>query len=266
MKRRIYALMLVVAMLAMTLVGCGSDTSDTTNTTNDATVNTEVEESGETVVPETPDEDPADTPEVEEPVVEAEPTPDGDVNGVNETINYEYAHDFTFPEGMNGFTKQYLNEDYPEWSLNETHYVDINGNEMNFEWEGPAMLGENAGTSGKTLILRNGDDFELRAWNSGYSDGDYEQCVNLPKETWISFADENIPYEENGYYNVETTDNSIIVTFKVSGNGYEGYNYYVLDGNNNVGYQFAYFEKSEIYDDARAMFVINSIEYWNYIP
>lgn len=266
MKRRFYALMLVVAMLAMTLVGCGSDTSNTTNTTNDVTVNTEVEESGDDVIVEST-EDPVATPEVDEPVVEAEPAPDGNDNGENVTINYKYAYDFIFPEGMNGFTKKYLNEDYPEWSLNKTHYVDINGNEMNFEWAGPAMLGENAGTGGKTLFLRsNGDDFELRAWNSGYSDGDYERCVNLPKETLISFAGKNIPYEENGYYNVEITDNSIIVTFKVSGNGYEGYNYYVLDGNNKVNYQFAYFEKSEIYDDARAMSVINSIKYWNYIP
>ena len=44
MKRRIFAFMLVVAMLAMTLVACGSDTNNTTNTTNETEVNTEVEE------------------------------------------------------------------------------------------------------------------------------------------------------------------------------------------------------------------------------
>ena len=132
MKRRFYALMLVVAMLAMTLVGCGSDTSNTTNTTNDVTVNTEVEESGDDVVVEST-EDPVATPEVDEPVVEAEPTPDGNDNGENVTINYEYAYDLKFPNDMTGFTKKYLSETAPEWSLNETHYVDTNGNEMNFE-------------------------------------------------------------------------------------------------------------------------------------
>ena len=265
MKRRFYALMLVVAMLAMTLVGCGSDTSDTTNTTNDATVNTEVEESGETVVPETPVEDPVETPEVEETVVEAEPTPDGDVDGENETINYEYAYDLTFPDGMTGFTKKYLNETIPEWSLNETHYVDTNGNEMNFEWEGFATLGENAG-AGERILTLVGDNCELRAWTYGYVDGDYDSCLEMDKETWTGFAPDDVPYAADGYYNVETTEDVIKVVFAVENDNYKGYNCYITDSTNAICYQFAYHENIETYDDARAMFVINSIEYWNYIP
>ena len=31
---------------------------------------------------------------------------------------------------MDGFTNKYLNEEYPDWSVNYTRYVDSNGNEM----------------------------------------------------------------------------------------------------------------------------------------
>ena len=58
MKRKIYALMLVVAMLAMTLVGCGGNATATTDTSNNSN-EVKVEESTETVggdeaVPEQP--------------------------------------------------------------------------------------------------------------------------------------------------------------------------------------------------------------------
>lgn len=269
MKRRFYALMLVVAMLAMTLVGCGSDTSDTTNTTNDATVNTEVEESGDDVVVE-PTEEPIVTPEVDEPVVETEPTLDGDVNGESETINYEYAYDFTFPDGMTGFTKKYLNETVPEWSLNETHYVDTNGNEMNFEWEGFATLGENAGvsTGHPTLILVDANgNYTLRAWTYGaVDDVEFAMDLECSKETWTSFASVDIPYVENGYYDIQTTDTTIEVIFEVANDTQKGYDYYVDDLNRGTCYQFTYLENNEVYDNSRAMFVINSIDFWDYIP
>ena len=129
MKRRIFAFMLVVAMLAMTLVACGSDTTDTTNTTNETEVNTEVED--EVVEP---TEEPTTTPEVEE--VKPEYT-------YAETLVYPdiFAFPETVPAGMEGYTEKYLDSNYPDWAMNKTHYVDGNGNEMNFVWEGPIGLG-----------------------------------------------------------------------------------------------------------------------------
>lgn len=263
MKRRFYALMLVVAMLAMTLVACGSDTNDTTNTTNDVTVNTEVEESGDDVVVE-PTEEPTATPEVEEPVVE--PTEEPEVVEP-ETPEFAYAFTWAFPDGMDGFTQKFLNEDYPEWSVNKTHYVAANGNEMNFTWEGPASLGEIAQSGERTLYLYGADvNYQLSAWTYGYVDGDYESCLNMDKTTWTGFAPDDIPYIEDAYYNVETTDSVIKVVFAVGNNEWKGYNYYITDSINGICYQFAYYENVDIYDDNRAMNVINSIEYWNYIP
>lgn len=256
--------MLVVAMLAMTLVGCGSDTTDTTNTTNDATVNTELEESGDDVVTEMPTEEPTTTPEVEEPTIE--PTPEEVVDGENDTPMYAYSTTFVFPDDMEGFTRKYLNEDYSDWSVNETHYVDTNGNEMNFEWEGPASLGESVGAGEKVLTLI-GVNCELRAWTYGYVDGDYESCLEMDKETWTGFAPDDVPYVVDGYYNVETTEDVIKVVFAVENDNYKGYNCYITDSTNAICYQFAYHEDIETYDDARAMNVINSIAYWeDYTP
>ncbi len=267
MKRRFYALMLVVAMLAMTLVACGSDTNDTTNTTNDVTVNTEVEESGDDVVVE-PTEEPTVTPEVEEPVVE--PTPEEVVDGENDTPMYAYSTTFVFPDDMEGFTRKYLNEDYPDWSVNETHYIDTNGNEMNFEWEGPAGLGENAGVNSghPTLVLGNStNEYAFYAWTYGAVDETkFAADLEFTKETWVSFTAPDVPYVENGYYDIQTSDTIIEVTFEVANETYKGYNYYIVDLNRGTCYQYMYLERIEIYDDVRVMNVINSIDFWDYIP
>ena len=171
---------------------------------------------------------------------------------------------------MNGFTKKYLNEDYPEWSLNETHYVDTNGNEMNFEWEGPATLGENAGvTSGSTTLMLSDSEMNyiLRAWNGGeLKVEELDECLALDKDVWTTLSATDIIYPENGYYNIERVDNVVYVTYAVKTDTMQGYSYFICNGDVGNYYMFTYLEKNEIYNDARAMFVINSIEYWNYIP
>lgn len=259
MKRRFYALMLVVAMLAMTLVGCGSDTTDTTNTTNDTEVNTEVEE--EVVEP---TEEPTTTPEVEEEVVE--PTEEPEVVE-SETPEFSYELTLAFPDGMEGFTRKFLNEDIEEWSVNKTHYVAKDGTEMNFTWEGPASLGEMASAGEKTLSLY-GVDYELQAWTYGLVDETrFAEDLEYSKETWTSFAYSETPYVENGYYDIQTTDTTIEVIFEVANDTQKGYNYYIVDINRETCYQFAYLESIEIYDDTRAMNVINSIDFWDdYTP
>ena len=294
MKKRITSLILVVAMLAMTLVGCGSDTTDTTNTTNEPNIetNTEVDEPVEDVVTgvptDVPTEEPIETPSVDEPTEDIEveePIENSEVDAAtddevvddakddvvvedsNEDEKYSDSYSWTFPEGMDGFTDKYVFNGNESWSLNFTHYVNNDGKEMNFLWEGPTALGERATSNGKALFLfGENNNYHLCVWNGNYGEGDYENCINLSKETWTSFAPVDIPYVENGYYDVEVTDTTIEVTFKVLGIGYEGYNYYVLDTINEIGYQFAYLENIEIYDDTRAMNVINSISYWDYIP
>ena len=192
---------------------------------------------------------------------------DYESNGVSEseTPEFKYAYTWAFPEPMVGFTRKYLNETLTEWSINNTHYIAKDGTEMNFTWEGPALLGASASAGEKNLYLY-GENCELIAWTYGYVDGDYESCLEIDKETWTGYAPDDIPYEVDGYYNVETTEDVIKVVFAVGNDNYKGYNCYITDSTNAICYQFAYHENIETYDDNRAMNVVNSIEYWDYIP
>ena len=259
MKKKIYALMLVVAMVAMTLVGCGSDTTDTTNTTND--VNTETEESGEDVVVE-PE---VEVPETEVPEVESteEPTTEED-----EFYSDSYQWAFTESLGVEGFTDKFVLASDETMSFNCTHYVAKDGTEMNFSWVGPTALGEKAGAGDKTLFLYGNDSaYELQAWTYGLVDETrFAEDLEYSKETWTSFALTETPYVENGYYDIQTTDTIIKVVFEVANETQKGYNYYVVDLNRETCYQFAYLENIEIFDDVRAMNVINSIDFWTYNP
>ena len=260
MKKKIYAVMLVVAMLAMTLVGCGSDTTDTTNTTNDVTVNTEVEESGEDVVVEPTEEpivEPTTEPEVEDPVVE--PTEEPTIE-TGEDEFYSDSYQWAFPEGLEGFTDKFVLASDETMSFNCTHYVDPNGNEINFSWVGPTALGEKAGlgSNGPTIILKNSTG-EL-------SPETYDEIKSYDKETIISFAANDSPYIPDGYYNANIGDTYMSFTFAVASDTHKGYNHYIMDREKGLCYQFVYLESIEIYDDTRAMNVINSLEFWDYIP
>jgi len=264
MKRRIFAFMLVVAMLAMTLVGCGSDTTDTTNTTNDVTVNTETEESGEDVVVESTEDPVVESttePEVEDPVVEPTEEP------TTEEEFYSDSYQWTFPEGMDGFTDKFVLASDETMSFNCTHYVDTNGNEMNFSWVGPTELGEKADAGETTLFLYGNDSFELRAWNGGELKlEELEECLALEKNVWTSLSGSNVTYPENGYYNIERIDNIVYVKYAVKTDTMNGYSCFLCNGDVGNYYMFTYLERNEIYNDTRAMNVINSIEYWPYNP
>ena len=268
MKKKIYAVMLVVAMLAMTLVGCGSDTTDTTNTTNDVTVNTEVEESGEDVVVEPTTEpivEPTTEPEVEEPVVEPteEPTTE---DGEDEF--YSDSYQWAFPEsiGVEGFTDKFVYANDETMSFNCTHYIAKDGTEMNFSWVGPTELGEKADAGNTTLFLYGNDSaYELRAWNGGELKlEELEECLALEKDVWTSLSGSDVSYPENGYYNIERVDNIVYVTYAVKTDTMNGYSYFICNGDAGNYYMFTYLENNEIYNDERALSVVNSLEYWTY--
>lgn len=271
MKKKIYALMMVMAMLAVTLVGCNK-TTDTTNTTN-TEINTETEESVEDVVAEPtedPVEEPTTEPEVEEPIVEPseEPTIDGTLES-NEVDAY-YSHTLKFPNGLEGFTRKYLIDDNPNWSANRTHYVDVNGSEMNFSWDGPAELGERADSSETTLFLYGNDnDYELRAWSfSLTTEEDYLR--NFDKTDIVEWDSDVTNYVVDDYYEFIDGTNTARVIFKITrtlnGEEYIGYACYLDNYTNMVCYQTTYLERASIFDDQRALTVVNSLEYWDYIP
>lgn len=263
MRKRVISILLS-ATIILSLSACGNQEVEPTPTNK--TKSEVVEE-----VEPTPTSEPIPEP-IEEPIEEPIPEPiEETVVKENDTPMYAYSSTFVFPDDMEGFTRKYLNEDYPEWSVNETHYVDSNGNEMNFEWEGPSTLGESAGVNEghPTLVLGNStNEYVFYAWTYGDVDETkFATDLEFTKETWVSFTAPDVPYVENGYYDIQTSDTIIEVTFEVANDTYKGYNYYIVDLNRGTCYQYMYLEKIEIYDDVRVMNVINSIDFWDdYTP
>ena len=261
MKKKFIAMLTITTMTLSLLVGCGQSATPNTNEDTSTVQNTEVKESGDDVVVAT--EEPIVAEVVEDVVAEV-------VEEESVTINYEYAYDLKFPNGMTGFTKKYLNETVPEWSLNETHYVDTNGNEMNFEWEGFATLGESAGVNGNTLNLVDLErGVEIRAWYGGPMNmEDIEPCLTADSTAWTNSTSAYCSLPENGYYNVEQIENTVVITYEVIDNnsGKVGYVRFVCNADIGEVYNFMYLETPEIFDKDRAMFVINSIDFWDYIP
>ena len=241
MKKKIISLTLATLMVVATITGCGKDTPKNETTNNE----TNVESTTET------------------------PTPDTNVS-VDENVEiveveYSYDSSWVFPEGTEGFTDKYVSESKPDWSLNRTHYVAKNGTEMNFEWEGPLELGKKAGGEESTLVL-GGLDYELSAWNGGPLElAEIEECYNLDKDTWVTLSG-SATYVENGYYNVEKVENIVYVTYEVSTDDMQGYAYYICNGDAGNYYMFVYLENKDVYDETRAMKVLDSISYWDYVP
>ncbi len=267
MKKKFIALLTITTLSLSLLVGCGqqatTNTNEDTSTEENTEVNTEVEESGEDVVVEMPTEEPIATPEVEEPVVE--PTTEDEFDGF-----YSDSYQWAFPEsiGVEGFTDKYVLASDETMSFNCTHYVAKDGTEMNFSWVGPTELGEKADAGNTTLFLYGNDSaYELRAWNGGELKlEELEECLALEKDVWTSLSGSDITYPEDGYYNIERINNIVYVTYAVKTDTMNGYSYFICNGDVENYYMFTYLERNEIYDDTRAMNVINSLEYWTYNP
>ena len=144
--------------------------------------------------------------------------------------------------------------------------MDINGNVMNFTWNGPSELGTIAGYSNKTLTL-GGGDYELRAWHGGVMTMEYlADGVEGTKEEWTATTAKTCTLPENGYYNVEQVGNCIVATYEVIDNTTSSHGIVrsLYDADQGAIYNFIYLENADVYNAERAMKVIESIEFWDY--
>ena len=62
--------------------------------------------------------------------------------------------------------------------------------------------------------------------------------LTFEQEKWTSFAPDDVPYVENGYYDIQTTDTTIKVTFAVGNDTVRGYNYFLVDLDNRLKKSF----------------------------
>lgn len=235
----------LLAALSLSLVACGG------NETNDETKPSNSEVNIETSNSETNSEgdDTANT--------EGNAGADTDEN----VDKWVYSHTWKLPEGMVGSTEKYTNATQPEWSQNRTHFVgEENGFIMDFKWEGPLALGECAAksTDGNTLWLETrNDDYRLAAWVDGLDD-EADWAKNADKETIIGWVN-SVEYIDNDFYEEKETEEGYKVIFKVSNEEYTGYVCFIDDYERLQAHQFIYLEKTEIFDNDRALKVVNSI-------
>lgn len=137
-----------------------------------------------------------------------------------------------------------------------------NGKKVWVICEAPTDLGNMSFHEEGILLYDNDENYYLIASRGDYESYLYETGVNLLKEQWISsIGYEQYPYEENGYYALWVYEDLglIDVIFKVSADGYEGYSRYVLNSNQECVMQYVYVEKSELFDNSRALRTIKSI-------
>ena len=285
MKKRILSLVLTTLMVVSTLVGCGGNTNqDETNKPNTETeVNTEMDSETE-ISTETKKKitcnkcgwytDSFETDfchgcgnrdlTITENGTETE-VGDSEVDVEN---FFKDAYSLEFPTGMTGFTDKYVFSSDETWSLNDTHYVDVDGNVMDFEWEGPTELGEKASVYANTLTL-SGGNYLMEIWYGGTMTlEDITPCLEATKDVWITAIDSSYTIPEDGYYKNEQIGNVVMITYEVIDtiNSKHGFVRLVNDADNGVAYNFMYLENENVYDTTRAMKVVESIKYWDYEP
>lgn len=244
MKKNI-VLLLTLALVAGTFVGCGC------NTTNEKTTNTTANESSSNEVS-TEDTTTSDSGNV------------GDITGeesTEDTSKEVKVGTYTFPTG-DGYTEKILATEYDpnadaNWSYNKTYFLDCNGNVLTFKWEGPATLSQTAWTSDEAIIMSN--------MAGEATPEEFEELKTLNKDFVITCVPGDVSYIENGYYNVNIGDDVIILSFAIEGpvnninNIGKGYAWLYVNKITGASYQFYYLEKLSNYDDARAWKVVESL-------
>ena len=242
MKKRILSFTLATLMVVATITGCGSK-----DTTNDGTTNTDVStDASNSEVNDSNDKNANN---------------EIDSSELGETDEWVYAYTWWLPEGMTGQTEKYTNEMKPDWSQNRTHFVGAeNGFIMDFGWEGPLALGEcvSESTDGNTLWLdTQNNEYRLAAWVDDLSD-EADWAKNADKATIVSWVN-TVKYTDGDFYETKEMENGYKVIFKVSNEEYTGYVCFIDDYERLEAHQFIYLEKTDIFDDERALDVVNSI-------
>ena len=260
MKRNI-VLLLTLALVAGTFVGCGCNTTnENEKTTNEINATVDEEETSNEVS--TEDTTTSDSGNVGDITGEEESTED--------TSKEVKVGCYYFPTG-DGYTEKILATEYDpnadaNWSYNKTYFLDCNGNVMTFKWEGPATLSEQAWVSGDTIIMSNAaGECALRAFTTGEETPEgFEEIKSLDKDFIITCTPGDISYIKNGYYNANINNDVAIFSFAIQGpvkaniDG-KGYAWLYVNKITGASYQFYYLEKLSNYDDARAWKVVESL-------
>lgn len=259
MKRKYIIGWLTILMVGTLLVGCGNTATGDNVSSDDTSMDENIS---------TEDANTNDTTTNESEISGSANDTTGDTENTNDPTTEEkevIVRTYTFPasSAATGYTVKTIEDENADWSKNETYTVLPNGNIMTFSWESPEDCGSKVYSNESTVFLKNKNEhFTLKAWTIGWTKDDYESIKSMSKEDIVA-VNAVTPYVENGYYNMESTDTRLRITFAIDNpeTKVKGYACFIIDDKSEIVYQFTYTESYDFYNDARAMDVVNSIEY-----
>lgn len=171
-------------------------------------------------------------------------------------IQYSFAKQYEETAKGKGFTDVDVLKDEPEWGRNHTHLEDLSiDRSVDFIWESPLELGNACFYRKKQPV-----QFVLR-----------DSANRWKQQLTVFYAGKNEETEaascaDEGSCEVSETSYSTACTFAVENKKEKGYERILILKEDGSCYHFSYLEKLEYYDDDRARRIINSINFWNYIP
>lgn len=257
MRKKFLCFLFTSSLIAATLAGCNSST-ETPTSSNSTTKKTETTSENIT------------TEEITTNIPTTDSDSSSDTTEPTTAINPSGAKTYYFSSEVigSGLNEQIVSNDDEKWSLNKTHYVNPDSDIMNFSWEGPIGIGEVAysTSSGTALIMKNSTgEYALRALTTGETPTEtFDATKSWTKDQIIACVHKDVSYIKDGLYDSDISDNTLKYTFAIESEIdeklHKGYAYFIMTRDTGLCYQFYYLESSDVYDDARALKVINSIK------
>ena len=189
----------------------------------------------------------------------------------DDLFQYSYAKNYEETKKGSGFTDVDVYNDGSGWGQNHSQFKDFTMDRVtDFIWESPVELGDACFYRGKQPVRFVLRDYRWK-WNQQltvFYDGESQptEVSAIDKNRMVALADKKTPYPDGGYYEVCETDYSIACTYAVENEKEKGYERILILKENGLCCHFSYLEKNENYEDDRAKRIINSINFWNYIP
>lgn len=172
-------------------------------------------------------------------------------------------------------TSHYFISTTEEMGVYETTYTSSEGREMSFCWEGPVELMSVAAENNGSLYYEDtNNSYQLRAYalsespamldyrtSEGIYVFNYEDNNEKIVSEWLSYLDETENYVPGSSFDVAKRYYGNEIVFPITGEGgYKGYAHYIFVGDTDRFYVFTYMEHESVYDEERALRVINSIQ------
>ena len=189
------------------------------------------------------------------------------LGNVNKTMyyagsGYQVKNDKVTEERIESWTKFYVPNSM-DFTLDIEHmYNEQKSIQWNDEY---ATMYRITYTPNLKLITSIEIEHRLIAATFHYADLKGANVFEWSKEEWLQLARDTCPYVEDGYFNTrlsfEKEGAFIKVIYEVESMGKRGYDCIIILPEKEIFWTVTYFERSDIFDEGRALEIIKSVEY-----